>query len=526
MGSLSFLEEVEAELAWHRVFGDCRYIIAQCQACYERRLRKISTHVPAAGQFLGSLSKATEEERIPVLGDTVVRCAIQHALRQVETGDEYGFSAAKCAEVFRLASLHLEEHRPGGPLAAGISDIQRLGSESYHGWIWLEDHNDDIFGECFRDLIQQNYDGRLCTPNAQELATLKKGAQLLTELAPSLARSALSHAHVIAVFPATGNWRFKASSSQYRISGTIFLNREALRSPWWVAEHLLHESLHQKLYDFRHGHSLLARDAVPDWDPLSEDGVKICSLWNMPDVQRSNYWDTHRSVAAFHVYVHLALLCTLAEIREPEFVPIYGQRGQFLAMTERSKAIERAHYLGEKIREQCKADLGFAGETLIDWLGSVLDSFAPFPPPNGPYTHLLLDRYMREAAKVQAMIEPESPEIRSEDLFRDLGKLVQTEVETTREALSSISAGEALSEFDHAIAEYRTEKLGEEFPRVRTLISRTLMDAAVCPSQAEMRSGSANRNLACHALLSSTMEKSSESLNLILSHQEVATAPI
>src|SRR5262249_52940758 len=155
------------------------------------------------------------------------------------------------------------------------------------------------------------------------------------------------------------------SSSQFRLSGTFFLTRSRLSSPWWVAEHLFHEALHQQLYDFRHGHSLL----VPIYG--EREGAKVCSLWNPPDSTRSNFWDTDRVLAAFHVYVNLALFCTLAEQRTTELSDVYGPPDR---MTGSRHAITRAHYLAEQLKATCWRELGLAGASLVDWLCSILDA--------------------------------------------------------------------------------------------------------------------------------------------------------
>ena len=464
------MESFDAILAQHRPFGNSDYILDQLQVCYKRRLIKISASLPVAGQLSDALNRANSFSQYRTIGDTVVRCVTQQALKQVETGTQYGLPLEECEEVFRETIRHLEEGKHGGPLKFGIMQVNRLGPEPYHGWVWSEEHSDDIFGRSFRHVIQDNYGEALCTPNADKLAMLMKGTQLLGELLPLLSRSAFSHAHLIAVFPSVGNWKGKASSSQFRVSGTIFLNREAIQNPWWVAEHLFHKSLHQKLYDFRHGHSLLVRDSLPRPDSSREDVPKICSLWNVPGLNRLNYWDTPRAVAAFHVYVHLALLCTLAEERAPELEKVYGPlHSSSLTMTKSRKAFERAHYLGEKIKELCWQELGLAGQLLINWLISVLDALDPTPPPNGSYIHLLLDRYQRESRMVEQKLV-------SSDLTLQLTKLIKDEVESTRDVLSTMNAEIDLSQFNNTLAQYSDEDVGTKFSQVRSLIAETLLN--------------------------------------------------
>jgi len=184
---------------------------------------------------------------------------------------------------------------------------------------------------------------------------LEKGALLLGELLPLLARSALRHTHLIAVFPSAA-WKGAASLSQFWLGGTIFVGREFVQSPWWVAEHLLHESLHQKLYDFHHGRSLLESNFSREGTP------KVCSLWNAPGTNNSNLWDTHRAVAAFHVYVHLALLSTMAEERTTELENAYGSASGKPGMIDSRRAMERAPFFGRENQEIMLARTGIGGQ--------------------------------------------------------------------------------------------------------------------------------------------------------------------
>lgn len=460
---------LDAVLAEYRPFGNSDYIHEQVEVCYTRRLRKIAACLPVAGDVVKALSQVDQYHRYRVLGDTVVRCVIQQALRQVVTGAEYGLPLDKCEQVFQATVRHLEKGDRCGPLEAGVVRPHRLGSESYHGWIWTEDHADDIFGQAFRYVVQQNYGESLCTADAKKVAMLQKGARLLRELLPLSSRSALSHAPVVAVFAPVGQWQGVASSSAFRVSGTIFLNHELLHNPWWAAEYIYHESLHQKLHDFRHGHSLLVQDSLPESDSSMAKRAGLSSPWNSPGTGMANYWDTHRAVSAFHVYVHLALLCTLAEQRAPELEETYGPLdGAHPAMTPAHVAFERAHYLSEQIKQSCWPELGPAGQVLIEWLTSILDTLDPSPPPQGSYIHLFLHRYMTEAHKIRRYE-------RGTALTRQLNELIRTEISSTRRVLSSMNANIELIRFNAALEHLSNDDPHRRFSEIRRLIADTLL---------------------------------------------------
>lgn len=456
------LAQLESILAQHP-FGNSTYITEQLHICYERRLHKISCHLPVAGQLLHALRQADPSCRYRVIGDMVVRCAVQHALKQVETGTQYGLPLGECEEVFR-DSLRLLREGVCAPLGSGL--VHRLGAAPYHAWIWSEERSSNVVGRAFRYLVYDNFGEHLCTPNADELAMLAKGAQLLGDLLPVLSRSALSHAHLVGVFPPIGDWIGTASCSEFRLSGAMFLSRLLLSNPWGVAEAMFHEALHHQMYDFRQGHSLLQPDFARDEAP------RVHSLWNLPDSSRGNYWDTHRALAAFHVYVHLALFWTVAEHRSQELEEVYGK---LFSKVGSYTAFARAHYLAEQIRALCWQELGLAGKRFLDWFSSVLDVLNPSPPPEGSYVHLLLDRYRREMKHVDLF---QSNPKRSPNFSQQIASIAKNEINSTRRVLAIVNAEAALGRFNDALAHLSDEELGTQFSQVRRVISETILGAS------------------------------------------------
>jgi hypothetical protein len=462
---------LDAELSDHRTFGDSDYLRERFEVSQQRCLEKLAISLPVASELLDALDHVDRYRKYRVIGDTILRCAIRQALRRVMTGDESGLPLDKCEEILRRTISHLTDGRRCGALAAGALRVNRLGKEWYHGWVWSEDQPENIFTETFRQVVQENYGSSLCTPDSKEVSILQKGAQLLAELLPRLTRGVLSHTHLVAIFPPADNWKGVLSISQIQIGGTIFLGRESLKNPWCVAEHLLHESLHQKLYEFRHGHTLFVRDSSPGEDALKTGqpcGVVV--PWNSPGLDSANYWDTFRAVAAFHVYVHLALLCTLAEQRAGELEEVYGPLHDARpGMTRARTAFDRAHYLGENIKQFCWPELGRAGQLFIEWLSSILDAFDPSPPPRGASLHLLLHRYLTEAKRIERQrITPE--------FDRQLGRLTEDEAASAVRILSALSAHAKLERFNKALTNLRADEFTTRFSGTRRLIADTLLD--------------------------------------------------
>ena len=461
------LDVVEEALFRHPAFGDSDYIGRQLETTFLRRLERIAERLPAARELIDAFGQADAGSRRRIASNTVVRCAAYHAHSRLETGEAYGLRLDTCEAVFVATAAHARAGSSGTPFENGSTALERLGRKPHHGWIWNDDYPDDLFGGAFRDLVALEYGTGLTTPDADDIAMLRRSASLLEDLLPGLAPSALGHAQLIACFPDAGFWSGKVSSSQIRMGGTIFLNRKLLRNPWCTAEHLLHESLHQKLYDFRHGHSLLEPD-VPE-----EEKRQICSPWNARELIDANHWDVHRAFAAFHVYVQLALLAEVAERRADELEPAYGP---FAGMVESRKALDRARYLGENIAGKCAPQLGHAGGRMLSWLMAILDSIDPAPAPSGATMHLVLDLYEREANRVEQVLETDPAA--SVALSRDLGPAAESEHEEARRLLEGLHAPDALQELEESILKLPSDDLGRHFPAVRRLIRKAILAAS------------------------------------------------
>lgn len=501
---LGLLEEV---LATHRGFGDSDYIRGQLCLQLARRLDRLAEKLPGAARLRDALSGAASDVRQRVLGEMVVRCAILHAWTQLDTSRAFGLPLEHCEELLEQTGAYLEAGGQGSPLEAGFSQVERLEIAGHSGLIWSEEHAHDTFGEAFRFLVHWNYGQALVTPGAAAREMLRSGATLLTELVPRLARSALSHTHVIGVFRPVGAWSGIGSSSQFKLGGTIFLSEDSLDSPWRVAEQLLHESLHQKLYDFRRGHSVFP-------SPGPQDGAKVWSPWNIDDGRGRNYWDTFRALAAFHVYVHLSLFCQLAELRMDELKGSYTTPSGGARMTTSRQAIERAHHLGQTLRALCWDDLGLAGHRLVNWLGAVLDALTDVPPPEGAYVHLLLDLYRREVNSIA--FRPgalDGPSARAVGRNHPLARLAREELETARAILATVDeSGARRAALDARLSGLSDGTSPVRFSELRNAIADAILDATVDGFRLERPSSS---SIDPDELVRGMVERSSRSLQAI-----------
>jgi len=460
LDSLS-VDLLEVELAQHP-FGDTIYLTKRLHDSYENRLQTLADRMPIAGSFLECLNRAGPDAWYYAMGNTVVRCAVDHALRAFGPNARPGLSVGECEEVLRAMMGQIESM---GDSAVGSEFLDRLERDGLQNAMWSEQSSEDAIMRHFRTLVTDALQIRLCAPDDDERAVFKQGLRLLRELLPEISNSALRHVHAVAVFAAEGPMAGSASSSDINLSGTIFLNRNKLRNPWVVAEHVFHEALHQQLYDFHQGHTML----LPN--PVSTHTV--CSLWNLPTSIGDNHWGTWRTINAFHVYVHLTLLATVAEQRAVELEQIYGP----VASIGRRTANARAHYLGDQLRAVCWDELTKAGKRWVERFGAVLEVIDLSPPPPGADLHLLLDRYWTEAHMVVSL----SDRVGSRPgAVQQLVDLVDEEVSCIRLALQDLECQHEVDEFDSAVAVLAGLDPIQRCCKVRTLIVDTIL--AVSPN--------------------------------------------
>jgi hypothetical protein len=453
-------DDTSAEsLLTSHAFGDSRYITERMHDHYLRRLRNLSGDVPVAGDVANALERADPYTRYRIVGDTVFRCAVQHLQVGLETGIEYGMPLAQCTRLLDAAVARLTARVPG---LVGPSLAHRIGPRRRYGWVWHEDVPAAFCTNAFRDLVDGHYGMTLCTPEDAELGVLTDAVALLEDILPTVTGQVLGHTHLVAIFSPTDRWAAARASSQFRLSGTVFLSRRALDNVWTAAEHLLHESLHQQLYDIRRGHTLLA----PGY--ARADAPRTNSLWNRPDPQGGNRWDVHRTLAAFHVYVYLTLFSRAVAAETGPAAEYRARYGPVRAMPA-ATAAHRAAYLADQLREQGWDDLGPAGRYLVEWLEPILETLTPAPVVRGSFLHLILDRYRREASAL------ESRGTGSDATAAELAVIADREIACTRAVLRSI--GHDTQRFDAAAGVGGAPGPVERFTASRALIADTLLAA-------------------------------------------------
>jgi hypothetical protein len=282
----AILQQAEGKLASSVPFGEVDYLDTCITELYRDRLGILSKSLPEARPFLDSLLRADRAAAVAVLRDPVVRNSINDALVSFALNEQPTSTAlaGRWATILELARSFLGPGLEGrSALETGLEPRMRLPVQSKGPLIWCGCRNNDLAADEFRNLFSSIFPKlRLIEPDSQEIDLLTAGATLLTEMLPTLGRSALHHVYLVAIVgSAEGDAPFN-SVTHPSILGTIFFSRSILENEWRVAEYLLHEALHVKFLDIRHTHSLL-RHGYTD-----QASRKIRPHWNRPRPEQQN----------------------------------------------------------------------------------------------------------------------------------------------------------------------------------------------------------------------------------------------
>lgn len=367
------------ERAWtHNVpFGDWRYIHQRVVESVSRRLDLTQRLFPQAALVL---------ERIRALDDATAARVLEHPfLRSVV------FAATrhlKCPwQVITHEEVEQYLKQLGTLLAGGwkgckLSSLSLLMEENYEDasrhtlWQWTGEQGDKTLTGITPAVFLKNGPQYVFHhPTEEESRNLRQGIALLRELFPLLTPSILRHIDVIALVstePARGEAGLPGSTpfstdpfiscSSDSSPGVVFINPKVLTNPWYIAEIILHEGLHSKLYDVMATHNLLR----PNY--TQGESAKLHPLWHVS----FESWDVQRSLFAMHVYAHLALYFQRVARNFDALAPRFGSLHVIDARLSMRRSLDRAHFLGMKLAEVGTRDLGPAGHLLLAQLQEML----------------------------------------------------------------------------------------------------------------------------------------------------------
>ena len=354
------LRAIETELAGHATFGDARRILDRLRAVTLLRLEAASPNRPPVQTLCKELRDGRRRSAAAdVLADPVVLTGVDDLPEAIRRGDD-----SRAAEIEELCAAALRRVRDGAsglPTAAGcLLHVHPRGASPAIA-LWDPDAPESIFKRCFESAFDASFSesdaGSLRRPDPALADAVGRGRDLLTLVLPELAASALAHLRLIGCI---GGEKIN-SFSDISIASTTFVSPDLIRTPWEMAEILLHEALHSKLGDLAGSRPIFRRDG---------GAPTIQAVWrrNQPGVAAD--WSLERAFSAFHVYVHLAVFFARVERLE---TPPAGAFGAMPAAFRRGRrtALERAGHLRRAL-DAAGPPLGSAGRSMFAWLSQAL----------------------------------------------------------------------------------------------------------------------------------------------------------
>jgi hypothetical protein len=368
------------EHAWtHNVpFGDWRYIRQRVIESVSRRLDLSQRLFPQAAPVLELIRTLDDATAARVFEHPFLRSMVFAATRHLK----HPWRIITQEQV----EQYLEELKAllaGGWRGGNLSSLSLLMEEDYEGaarhtlWKWAGEQGDrTLTGITPTVFLKSNPNCVFHHPTEEESRNLHQGIALLRELFPLLTPSLLRHIDVIALVSA-GPARGEAgppsappfstdpfiSCSSDTSPGVVFVSPSVLANPWYIAEIILHEGLHSKLYDVMATHNLFR----PNY--TKEEAAQLHPLWHTASFES---WDVQRSLFAMHVYAHLALFFQQVARSFDSLAPRFGPLHVIDARLSMRRSLDRAHFLGMKLAEAGTRDLGPAGHLLLAQLQQML----------------------------------------------------------------------------------------------------------------------------------------------------------
>jgi hypothetical protein len=478
-------DALEYELAANQPFSNPVYLLNCTVRRYAERLKMLVPRLPVAAEAEAALMQAPPSCQHRILGDPVMRAAINQALASVSFGE--GSSLQEMGEIIEMAAFLLRSD--------SVTPVLQIGSRtpdfvSFFGrqiWFWQSEHEDDLALRLFNSIYERQEGSKsvLVSQLPWEREQIIRAINLLIEVFPRLTESVLHHVNLICLCdaPADGGLHF-TSFTTIIAPGTLFIARSQVSSTWLLAEAILHEALHTKLYDFQHTHSLFMPKDLEMTNPI------VCALWNRPAEEGENQWPLNRSLFALHVYVHLAIyFCALAR-NAVKLETTFGPCDYADLNVCMRRAFDRAHHLELHIAK-CGNRLGAAGQALLLWLTDLLRDTDPAPPDQGAYLHLLIDLYRRETQEIVRSYEKR--QALSGFITLELATRLEQEAALTQMIMESLNLSSFSVFTDRSLA--RECPSVESFMRARTRIAECLEQISTEQADFQMKIGTENTTI-------------------------------
>jgi hypothetical protein len=349
------LSATESELSDGIPFGSYDYLSRHMSAVYVSLLTVVAEQCPAAQALLRALGRS--EGRDIVFRDSLVRRTVEDGVCTIVRGLD-AIDTATLDEVLSCAAANADAGK--GSMLDATSGCIPLGSAPGHAYVWADDQPAAVPGRRFVGEVLKRLPGfRIEVPTDDQVQMLIAGQRLAFQIAPSLARSAISHLRTVVVGDFEGGHPPINALTVPGLSGVVLLSPNALSDSAAVAETLVHESVHLKFLDIEYVHPLFPVGFRPYSSP------RITPIWHEND-QRYGGWPIDRVLTSMHVYLSLAVFFGMAADRRGD--DFYAP-DDCVARVERCRT--RATWLFAAAQDY-REYLSPAGRQFVAWVGTML----------------------------------------------------------------------------------------------------------------------------------------------------------
>lgn len=366
MSSLSMrsagLSAIESELSEGTPFGSHDYLSRHTSAEYTRLLGQVAGQSSAAATLLEAVD-GREGARL-LFSDPLVRRSLEDAVLTQLCGLD-AIDPDTLSELLLCAAAHAEAGETS--VLDTTARCVSLDSAPGHAFVWADDRPATVTGRRFVEEVIKRLPGFVIeVPTDEQVQLLGEGMSLALQVAPGLARSALSHLRTVVVGDFEGEGPPINALTAPGLSGVVFLSPFALTDRAGIAESLVHESIHLKFLDIEYVHALFPVGFRPSSSP------RITPAWHQRD-ERYGGWPLDRLLTSMQVYVYLAVFFGLAAERRAE---------NFLApddcLARADRCTTRAMWLFTAAQDYLN-QLSPAGRDFVAWMGGMLAQLPPRP---------------------------------------------------------------------------------------------------------------------------------------------------
>lgn len=352
---------VASRLACTGPYGNSAKILVRAREVYQF-VAEIATDMCESRGVAAKLERISSDEQVAgaLLRDPVIRRAFDRVRESMASSESVDWGAF-------ASELHGSSQPPG--------DIESQPAD-YTGFHLLTDTAEtspwvSAFHEVAREgltLPQSGEKYRFFSARRGDHESAGQACSVLHRYAPDLWQSARLHLAYLAVTEQSEPG-FVAGSTRL-VPATVFIARSTLTADvLMAAEAILHEAVHNKLYDLQVTHALFKPQ-----DEIGDDLVH--PEWHHGRVA----WKFNHAFAAFHVYVHLAAfymgLLSRRQHHGGEELQKLAQVDTLIESTER--CLGRAYLLKQDLAPLCDGYAGGSGKSMFTWLSGVVDDLHEF----------------------------------------------------------------------------------------------------------------------------------------------------